>query len=105
MDLIDREQAIAALEDLKWYHIYNGELKAGANSKDNTPLYKAEDVYAALRKVPSAEKTGEWIPYSQVYENRNLCSECGYHLVGTHASEAHYCPNCGARMVAKNEID
>ena len=52
-----------------------------------------------LEKLPSAQpKSGIWIPYSNIYKNRNYCSECRYHLVGTPAHEANFCPHCGAKM-------
>ena len=55
-DLIDRQAAIEAMEDVDWYHINsNGQLVHGANSKEDEPLYKAEDVYKVLNDVPSAQ--------------------------------------------------
>lgn len=56
-------------------------------------------------ELPSAQPRpkGKWIPYSKVYENRNRCSECDYHLVGTPAHEANFCPNCGADMRETDE--
>lgn len=110
MDLIDREQTIAALENLEWYHINaNGELAEGANSACDTPLYKADDVYAVLRKEPSAEKTGllieglkrpkvgervilEITHGGEVIEIRDGLQVAGYTAI-----------ECGARMVDENE--
>ena len=53
-----------------------------------------------IEQLPPAQPRpkGKWIPYSKVYENRNRCFECDYHLVGTPAHEANFCPNCGADM-------
>lgn len=61
--LIRLNDAIDAIERTDWYHINpKGELVHGANSTDNIPLYKAEDVYQALKSVPAVEpKQGEWI--------------------------------------------
>ena len=55
-DLISRQVAIDAMENVDWYHINsNGQLVHGANSKEDEPLYKAEDVYKVLNDVPSAQ--------------------------------------------------
>ena len=56
MDYISREAAIEAIENTDWYHInHSGELVHGANSNDDTPLYKADDVYKAIDAVPAAD--------------------------------------------------
>lgn len=55
-DPIDRQAAIDAMEDVDWYHINkDGQLIHGANSKEDEPLYKAEDVYKVLNDMPSAQ--------------------------------------------------
>lgn len=55
-DTISRKEAIDAMEDVDWYHINsNGQLVHGANSKEDEPLYKAEDVYKVLNDIPSAQ--------------------------------------------------
>ena len=55
-DYISREEAIEAIENTDWYHINrSGELVHGANSNDDTPLYKADDVYKAIDAVPAAD--------------------------------------------------
>ena len=55
-DLISRKTAIEAMEDVDWYHINkDGQLTHGANSKEDEPLYKAEDVYKVLNDMPSAQ--------------------------------------------------
>ena len=54
--LIWKEDAIDAVEGVDWYHINKrGELVKGANSKDHEPLYKAKDIYNALKNLPSAQ--------------------------------------------------
>lgn len=54
-DLIYRRVAIEAIEDTDWYHINRcGELVQGANSEEDTPLFKADDIYRVLDSVPSA---------------------------------------------------
>ena len=55
-DLISREKAIEAMEGVDWYHINkDGQLTHGANSKEDEPLCKAEDVYKVLNDMPSAQ--------------------------------------------------
>ncbi len=56
LDTISRNAAIEAMEDVDWHHINsNGQLVHGANSKEDEPLYKAEDVYKVLNDIPSAQ--------------------------------------------------
>ena len=55
-DLISRQAAIDAVENIDWYHIgKTGELVHGANSQEHEPLYKEKDIYAALERLPSAQ--------------------------------------------------
>lgn len=57
-DLIKREDAIEAIEVVDWYHQNrNKDMVSGANSDEHQAWYKAEDVYKALKEVPSAEIT------------------------------------------------
>lgn len=78
-DLISRRTAIDAMEDVDWYHINkDGQLTHGANSKEDEPLYKAEDVYAVLNKMPSAQpepKTCEGCIWEDDYYN-GPCQYC-----------------------------
>lgn len=46
-----------------------------------------------------AVKHGRWIK-SGIMEPGYECSECGQAYAWWNCSEAHYCPNCGARMAA-----
>ena len=53
-DTISRRAAIDAMEGVDWYHINkDGQLTHGANSEEDEPLYKAEDVYKVLNDMPS----------------------------------------------------
>lgn len=55
-DLIYREDAIGAIESTDWYHQNrNGEMVHGANSEEDQPWFKSQDVYDALKKVLSAQ--------------------------------------------------
>ena len=60
------------------------------------------DRQAAIEAIvmPSTEperKKGEWTHDGSQWENRWLCSECGYKWFFP-KEEAHYCPNCGRRL-------
>ena len=55
-DLIDRQQAINAVEELDWYHQNrNNEMVKGANSSEHQAWYKTDDVYKALDSLPSTQ--------------------------------------------------
>ena len=114
MYYISREAAIGAIENTDWYHInHSGELVHGANSNDDTPLYKADDVYKAIDAVPAADvverKTGKWISDTDdepvvikdgFPDKSCYCSECREWLVASdeYAVKGNFCPNCGADM-------
>ena len=46
----DLSELIDKIEGTTWYHIANGKLVEGANSKTDTPLYKACDIERILEK-------------------------------------------------------
>ena len=93
-DLISRQTAIDAVEEITWYHQnQNNEMVSGANSELHQAWYKADDIYAALNNVPTAENKGKW---NAVYCPK--CSVCGTPFYGIETARYHYCPNCGARM-------
>lgn len=50
-DLISRKALIEAIESITWYSVTNGSLHEGANSKDGVPLYKAEDIFKAIKEA------------------------------------------------------
>lgn len=88
-DLISREQAISWIECWlglhKYYHPY---------SKCKTMPTSA--VLDILNRVPSAEKTGEWI----LNDNGTFsCSLCQSWIPNEQHHYARYCLYCGARMV------
>lgn len=63
-DTISRAAVVDAIEGVDWYHINeNGKMVHGANDAEHQAWYKADDIYAAIERVPSAQR---WIP----------CSEC-----------------------------
>lgn len=46
--------------------------------------------------VQTEPKTGHWSHDGSHWENRFICSECGYKLFD---EPTNYCPNCGCRMM------
>ena len=105
-DLIRRSDAIEAIEVVDWYHQNrNKDMVSGANSDEHQAWYKADDVYKALKEVPSADRPrGEWI--ADEYGGCR-CSVCGVreerfvYGLGEYwhgRGESNFCPNCGVRM-------
>ena len=55
-DTISRAAVVDAIEGVDWYHINrNGEMVHGANDAEHQAWYKADDIYAAIERVPSAQ--------------------------------------------------
>ena len=96
-DLIDREQAIAKIEDLNAISFY----ELNEHSKE-----AYSEIMAAIKNMPSAEKTGKWI---RLYDDKSIlgCSVCGkWACLSNYINEGEkdgqfkspYCPYCGAKM-------
>jgi len=81
-DLIDRQAAIKAIENLQ--DCYNGF----------SDTYDKACIIGALEEVPPAQRTGRWIEHKDYPGLAYLCSECDYFTT----LKSHYCPYCGARM-------
>lgn len=94
-DLISRKQAIETAIKIACNLDSDWEYEQIASAMDY-----------ALEQIPSAEKTGKWL-------HERLLSTTGGTYPVTRCSvcqntmpfewETPYCPNCGARMVNKNE--
>lgn len=55
-DLISRAVVVDAIEGVDWYHQnQHGEMVYGANDAEHQAWYKADDIYAAIERVPSAQ--------------------------------------------------
>ena len=85
-DLISRQ---AAIDAIKMWGLLDG-LSEG----------QAIEILADAEKLPSAEKTGEWIldggtPICSVCREEPCWSSEGYDFTD-------YCPNCGARMLGED---
>ena len=90
-DLIDREQAIAFIDELNAVSFY----EANEHSRE-----AYTEIRTAIEQLPSAEKTGRWIfigEYTCIngFMNRVWkCNQCGWKV----ADDSNYCPNCGFKM-------
>ena len=66
MDLIERQAAIDAIDETNWYHQNeNKDMVSGANSAEHQPWFKSDDVYSALKSVPSVQPEQRWTPVSE----------------------------------------
>ena len=55
-DTISRAAVVDEIEGVDWYHINrNGEMVHGANDAEHQAWYKADDIYAAIERVPPAQ--------------------------------------------------
>jgi len=128
-EYIKREATIDRIEGIDWYHIsLQGNLAKGANSDINTPLYKADDIYNALKSIPAADVVevhhrntndenciicnseldekgagGIWDLAGEICYI--ICPECDheeqdtvYNIIRNYIESQSYCPNCGADM-------
>lgn len=100
MDLIDREQALKALEEIS-YALWEVDIPSPTvpeyieHHRDVQKVMGIADMWARkIMALPSAEKTGKWIMLSPMKKLFH-CSECGQ----WGEKYWHYCPNCGTRMV------
>ena len=63
-DLISRQAILDAVDGVTWYHQNkHGEMVHGANSAEHQAWYKAEDIYAAIEALPSAQPDADKYEY------------------------------------------
>ena len=55
---IDADILLETIEGLPWYHFNEvlGKMIEGANTNVNQPYYKSDDIFKALRDVPSVKE-------------------------------------------------
>ena len=67
----------------------------------NGDMISSEEVEQAIMEAPTVDAVevvhGWWIELPSM-EPDYKCSECGRSYAWWEPSEAHYCPNCGAKM-------
>lgn len=102
--LIDANALVDAIEDIDWYHINaKGKLVDGANPANNTPIYKAFDIYNAIKNAPTVDavevKHGRWEKASETMPiyRCSVCKERNLFKNGDNVL-SNYCSNCGADM-------
>ena len=59
------------------------------------PIDYIADMVAELPSVTPQPKVGKWTHDGSHWENRWICSECGYKLFD---EQTRFCPNCGSKM-------
>ena len=90
--LIDANALVDAIEDIDWYHVNaKGKLVDGANSANSTPIYKAFDIYNAIKEAPTVDavempkgKPGDYLEWDngtgfrQIYHIHAvmICEDC-----------------------------
>ena len=110
-DTISRAAVVDVIEGVDWYHQNkNGEMVHGANDDVHQAWYKAEDIYKAIKSVPSAQSErpkGEWIygEHDIAMCDGYWCDQCGFfvpwdykHKFIDFIKDYHWCPSCGADM-------
>ena len=80
--LIDANALNDAIEVTDWYHISpKGYLQKGANSQIHTPLFKADDIFQALKDAPTVDAVEvvrcEKCLFRSQYSDENGCYKCG----------------------------
>ena len=81
-DIISRADVVDEIEGVDWYHINkNGEMVHGANDAEHQAWYKADDIYAAIKRVTSAQQwisCEERLPDAECGESDTVLTTCGY---------------------------
>ena len=70
--------------------------------------YSADWIYSFVKSAPAADAApvvhGRWIEKSYLLGTTRYCSECGENYGMPHGV-FNYCPNCGAKMVGKENVE
>ena len=94
MDLIDRQAALKAIQDL---YPAMPRINFGDNISNWQQKYRQYiECENVIRILPTAERKGHWMKkwHTAFKEELPCCSECNNFM----AFRWDYCPNCGARM-------
>ncbi len=92
-DLISRQAAIDALNELKIYRPLDSD------------RWVISDCLNKIVNLPSAERRGRW---EELYKNNYKCSVCGswWTCEGSPIERGFdYCPTCGSRMDLEGDIE
>lgn len=99
-DLIDRQEAIAALlAHRKLFCENTPESFSQLQYGEKCRVDELDNAIAKLLKIPTAERRGKWIDHQEGRWMYAKCSECG----SVHDAMSNYCPNCGANMRERRE--
>ncbi len=98
MDLIDRQAAIDALNELSEHYTEKGrEWHPHINFVIDT-----------INELPSAEserKKGNWVGIDDEPCTVFECDVCGYTWEDIDGDTPNYCPNCGAEMKGEDDAE
>ena len=101
-DLIERDKAIEAIENVDWYHQNRSkDMVSGANDDEHQAWYKADDIYKVLETIPSARPKDEWIARRPSEKGLGVVYECPFCEYEVDCVPTNFCPNCGADMRGK----
>ena len=99
-DLIERQAAINAIEEVDWYHQNkNKDMVSGANSSEHQAWYKADDIYNTLDALPTVDAIEvvrcKDCKYLSIINKAPLYAYCGksnyiFHLFEEDTRE-HFC--------------
>ena len=96
IDYIRREDAIDAFNRIK-----NTLKNPETAHYDTMMFYEIEDVLEDVEPADVVQVVhARWENYSPITIK---CSHCGHVIHDWRYSECKYCPNCGAKMVARGE--
>ena len=100
------------IKKLKWFREYNEDDFCGGDRiqdeygdwyyRITEQDFEAFDM--AIKALEQEPKTGHWI--LDETDNSITCDKCGCLIWANDISngEAHYCPNCGAKMAESEEV-
>jgi hypothetical protein len=115
---VEKEVLVDAIERVDWYHINeNKDLVSGANSATTEPLFKAQDIFNAIDRLPYTEKfEADWED-GYGYRNGELvyksidCSICKNFIKIPEQEDREslkrqfkFCPFCGSAIRRNNEL-
>lgn len=109
-DLIRREAAIEALEQVRWA-LWGIDIPSPTvpeyiehHKQVQEVMSKIDEMRSKIEAMPSAEKTGKWIPVTNGRGGFE-CNKCHNYAPSYQDGVewlSDFCPNCGARMVENN---
>ena len=99
-DLIERQAAIDAIEEVDWYHQNkNKDMVSGANSSEHQAWYRAEDIYQALERQPTVDA----VEVVRCKDCKYYDGECPYPVCNYHEGNVNETDFCAWGERKENE--